>query len=282
MYRRSGGGCVGLLAGLALIIILLLLLGAFTGYGLGIGIADAKKTDTGSVPLTGTPTLDIENQVGSVTVAASSDGQLSYTVVRHGWSFTSSTAEGEADRMKFTVTQNGNSVTMKGEQAAGLLRFNIGNQNTIDMLVNVPEGSIVKVVVNAGNATITNPNGALDVTVNAGGLDVTGAKLAGPLNLQANAGSINFSGALGAGTSANKVQANAGSITMNLDASAKYNLNVKSDVGSVDSNFSVPNGVQRAGTGATLIGTTNEGNGAAIPLQVIANTGSVKVNKLGQ
>jgi hypothetical protein len=278
--NRRGGGCLGILSGLALLIIVLLLLGAFTDYGLGIGVTEAIKTETSNVPTTGAPTLDVENQIGKITIQPSSDNTLSYTVDKHGWSFTSSTAQASADRMKFTVTQSGNTVTMKGEQPAGLLRFNIGNQNTIDVTVNVPHGSIVKVIATVGQAIITNPDGSLDVTANAGSIEVTGARLGGPLNLHANAGEIKFSGALAAGSSANTVLANVGSVTMNLDPSAKYNLNVKADVGSVDTDFSVPNGVQRAGTGATLIGTTNEGGAAAIPLQVTANTGSVKILKL--
>ncbi len=279
MYRRRSG-CAGLLVGLLIIVLLLLVLGAYTGYGLGIGIVEATKTETGSVPISGAPTLDVENQIGKIVIQPSVDSSLTYSVTKHGWSFTSATAQGETDRMKFNVTQSGNSVTMKGEQAAGLLRFNIGSQNAIDIIVNVPHGSIVKVLVNAGQATIRNPDGALDVTANAGSIEVTGAKLGGPLSLHANAGQVNFSGAMEQASGANTVLANAGSVTMNLDPSAKYNLNVKADVGGVETDFSVPNGVQRAGTGATLIGTTSEGSGAAIPLQVTANTGSVKILKL--
>ena len=277
--NRRGGGCLGILSGLALLIIVLLLLGAFTDYGLGIGITEAVTTETKTVAVSGVPTLDIENQIGKITVQPSSDNTLSYTVERHGWSFTSSTAQASADRMKFTVTQNGSMVTMKGEQPAGLLRFNIGNQNTMNITVNVPHGSIVKVIATLGQAIITNPDGSLDVTTNAGTIDVTGAKLGGPLNLHANAGAITFSGALAAGSSANTVLANAGGVTMTLDPSVKYNLNVKSDVGSVTSNFNVPNGIQRAGTGQTMIGVTNEGNGTPIPLQVTANAGGVTLNK---
>lgn len=274
---RRGGGCVGFLAGIALLVLLLLLLGAFTGYGLGIGVADATVTEQKAVPVSGTATLDISNQVGSVTIQPSTDGSLSYTAVKHGWSVTSATAQSEADRMKVTVNTNGNNVTIKGEQAAGLLRFNIGNQNTIDLTVNVPSGSIVKVIINAGKATATSPDGALNITANAGSIEVSGAKLNGPLALQANAGEVKFSGSLAA--SGGTVQANAGSVTMSLDPTAKYNFNVKSDVGSVESNFSVPNGVQRAGTGATLIGDTDSGSGTPIPLKVTANAGSVKVNQ---
>ncbi len=277
--NRRGGGCLGILSGLALLIIVLLLLGAFTDYGLGIGVVGATKTETKIVPISGALTLNVENQIGKITVQPSSDGTLSYTVDKHGWSFTDSTAQASADRMKFTVTQSGNTVTMKGEQPAGLLHFNIGNQNTIDVTVNVPHGSIVKVIATVGQAIIINPDGSLDVTANAGSIEVTGAKLGGALNLHANAGEIKFSGGLAAGSSGNKVQANAGSVTMNLDSAAKYNLTVKSDVGSVTSNFNVPNGIQRAGTGQTMIGVTNEGQGAPIQLEVTANAGSVTINK---
>ncbi len=282
MNRQRGGGCLGILAGLGLIILLLLLLGAFTGYGLGIGIAEYVKTETGDVQIAaGTPpTLNITNQIGSVNLQPSTDGKLTYKVDKHGWSVTSSTAQGEADRMKFSATANGSTVDIKAEQAAGLLRFNVGQQNSMDVTVNVPAGSTVNVTVNAGNANISGADGKLTVTVNAGSITLIDAHLSGPLSLTANAGKIDFRGSLATGSSGNVVQANAGGVTMMLAAASKYNFDVKADVGNINTDFTVPNGKNRAGTGETLVGVTDSGEGTPIPLKVSANAGSITINQL--
>jgi hypothetical protein len=246
--------------GLIVCLVLLLLGGLATGVLalLAYTTPAASATSAQSFAVTGTPSVIVRAEAGSVSVVPGDSAQVGLRVTKSARAISSGLAQQELNAIHITATQSGNTITVE-ETRQPLENWPWFQWRSVQIDLTVPRTTNLTATLNAGSLTVDGVQGAASVTANAGSVTITNAQLSdasvhadagsitldqvtlsGSSRLSANAGSIEMQGALAPRTQLD-VSANAGSVTLTLPTATSAHLEASTNVGSISiEGWSIP------------------------------------------
>src|SRR5215210_6605285 len=132
-------------------------------------------------------TLKVASAAGDVTITGANVDTVQVKVVKIAYDSSQSRADEEVKGIKYTIEQNGNTITLKYELPKSMNFSN--NVNTVDFIVTVPNEVTVEVDTNFGEVSVSSTKGNVNVRNNFG--DVTVENIEGALSVQTNSGEVN-------------------------------------------------------------------------------------------
>jgi DUF4097 and DUF4098 domain-containing protein YvlB len=214
--------------------------------------------------------LTVADDAGDVTVTGGDVKTVEVKVVKTAYDSTQARAAEEVKTIKYTIEQNGNTITLKYEIPKSM-NFN-NNINTVDFIVTVPTETSVSVDTSFGAVAVQDVQGAVDLSNDFG--DVTAKNIEGELAVQSNSGEINVE-AVDAGDKNVEIKTDFGDIT--LEQIKAKDVSATSNSGTVT--FT---NVRAAGAAyiKTDFGNTAYENGSAATLTLDTNSGKTKIIKV--
>jgi hypothetical protein len=139
-------------------------------------------------------------------------------------------------------------------------------------VVTTPEQTSVTLRLSAGNATIADLHGKMNLQVNAGNLTVNGAQITDSSSLRTDAGNVTASVSM-TPAAALKVQVNTGNALLTLPSNTPAHLDARVNVGSISiTGWSIP--VSHP-TPPSAVASGDLGTDATGQLQVQLNVGAI-------
>jgi hypothetical protein len=199
-----------------------------------------------------TPVLvEVENNVGSIEIVGTDEQEVVIEVVIRGYGGSRLQAERVADAVEVTVEQpSDDHVYVVGRSPSK----SFGKTPTIAFVLHVPHECSLEVTNNVGNVNVEDIDGAANIQVNVGTIDVRGWNMTQDSYLSTDVG---------------KIQAR-------LWEESAFYLDASAKVGDIDTDFDVEDGRdRRPGPGDRLEGAVGED--PYVELTVRVNTGSIKI-----
>jgi hypothetical protein len=263
------GGIVGALLLFGLFAVLV---GSVAGWFL-VGGTTTRFTDTTTKTFTvaAPVTLTIQNPAGNVTIRRGSADHVLAQVTKVVRTLNQSVATRELNRMVVDTTQNGDTIQVQSAYSTTFFD-GVRSSRSVDLLVTTPQDTAVTLRLNAGNATMSDLKGKMDLQLNAGNLTVRGAQVIDGSALRTDAGNITATLSMTPKATLN-VQVNGGNVTLTLPSATPAHLDARVNVGSISvTGWSIP--VMHP----TLPGATAGGDlgaGATGALQIQVNVGAI-------
>jgi hypothetical protein len=208
--------------------------------------SQVEENKTLKVDTTKPVSLTVVNEAGSVSVMGADVETVQVKAVKTAYDSSQARADAEVKTIKYTIEQNGNTITLKYELPKSMNFSN--NVDSVDFIVTVPAETTVdvnsstgKVSVSGvqgqvgidnkfGDITIENVDGALDAQTNSGGIDVSAvAAGSGDVTLNSGFGTISMNQVSGANVAA---ESNSGKLDLK-NVRATKDMNLSSDFGNV-------------------------------------------------
>jgi hypothetical protein len=277
--RRSGnaiGWLIGAVVGALLLFgLFALVIASVAGWFL-VGGSTTRFTDTTTKTFTVTApvTLTIQNPAGNVTIRRGSGEQVSVQVTKVVRTLNQSVATRELNQMVVDTTQNGATIQVQTNYATSFFD-GVRSSRSVDLVVTTPQETAVTLRLNAGNATISDLHGKMDLQLNAGNLTVSGAQVTGSSSLHTDAGNITADLSMSPAT-ALSVQVNAGNASLTLPSNTPAHLDARVNLGSINvTGWSIP--VSHP-TPPSAAASGDLGGDPTGDLQVQVNVGAVTVS----
>jgi DUF4097 and DUF4098 domain-containing protein YvlB len=208
----------------------------------------AEATVTHSFAVSSMPSIVLDSNASNVHVVTGDASTVAVSFHKEVRGITHQAAQQALDAITLDASQSGNTVTLTTHVAPfdealwfGYKRF--------DLTVTVPPAANLNVTLNAGNLDVTGVSGTLFARMNAGNLDLTGMTVSGDSSIHANAGNVHFRGAL-APAAALDIVNTAGNVTVTLPRASATHLEASTTAGNVVVNGwqarSVNSGVNQA------------------------------------
>ncbi len=243
-FRGSGGGAprrvsrfVVFVGWMMMLFGLLVLLGGVFG-GLNLRGEDAVSSPAPRVlQVSANPTVHIESGLGDVLIIPnlkSNEVEVSYTVKVHH--FSRGLAQAALAQQAPEVSQNGSdsvNIRMTEGNSFDGGPFGWAAQRRVSLVVKMPVNATLDLDVSAGGVTVDGLTGKLNAQVNAGGLQVTNAKLADGSTFKVNAGGLSFDGELQPDASI-LVEVTAGGAELVLPPTTNARLEAQATSGGID------------------------------------------------
>lgn len=227
----------GWLIGGALGALLLAVVGCCALTGLAFGLVGhtrigpvATATDARTFKVSGAPDLAINNPSGNITITPGSAGAVHVEIVKRVQGQFGDNARQTLDAIHVNMTQSGNAVTV-AVQFPKRDSF-LGGERTVDLTITTPVNSNLAIEAAAGDLTIGQITGKLDISATAGSIKATGVSLMGASSVVATAGDVTLDGLLASGASLN-IHVRAGNVLLRLPADTPARLNARATVGSL-------------------------------------------------
>lgn len=223
-----------------LISLVAMLLASIVGWVItGSTATRFTATTTQSFPVATPATLSIQNPAGSVTIRQGSTDQVSVQVTKIIRTLNQSVATRELNNMVVAVTQSGNTIQVQSDYSPSFFD-GVRSSRSVDLVITAPQETAVTLRVSAGNATIADLHGKMDLQLTAGNLEVTGAQVTDGSSLSTNAGNIIANVAMTPNASLS-VKVNAGNVSLTLPAETPARLDAHVNVGSMTiTGWSIP------------------------------------------
>ena len=215
-------------------------------------------------------TLKVEDDAGAVTVTGADVDTVQVQVVKTAFDSSQARADAEVKTIKYTVTQNGNTITLKYAIPKSM---NFRNQvNTVDFIVTVPNQTSVNVDTNLGEVSVSNVEGNV-VTQNDFG-EITLDNIEGAVSASTNSGAVTATSIKASGENID-LKSEFGAITLKKANGKDITLDTNSGSVKLDE-------VRASGklTASTEFGDVSIDNGSADSLSVDTNSGGVSLTKL--
>ncbi len=229
-----------------LVVVLILVLGlalfGSVGYVSNSVLGKTARLPQRSFHVTGIPTLVIKNDAGSVQIHASDTPDVTVNVTEH------TSYLNNFDDLHVTMAQNANEIDV-------IVTDQRGNRD-VDLDIVLPSTSTIQAAINAGSFDVTDVSGQMNLTTNAGSIEVRSGNVSGNSSFKSGSGSITFekdtlSGQTLFSTQAGTIsfngkltphgnytfQIDAGSADLTLPADSSFTLDVRSLGGSVNNEF---------------------------------------------
>ena len=218
------------LAGRLLMLFAIVVLGAALVAGASSSVVSETKTITPpSVPVSGTPTLQIENTTGSVRIVTGSSTSISVRAELTARNISHAFARRDLDQMDVTITPDGQKVVVRTETGSG---WGWWVRRQVAMTVTVPANTNLDLQVSAGDVTVDGVTGTVTTQVNAGSLTLRDITINDGSTVQVNAGSAHIDGTL-APRAALNVNVNAGGVDLRLPPNTAARLDATATAGSI-------------------------------------------------
>jgi hypothetical protein len=215
-------------------------------------------------------TLNVATASGDVTITGADVKTVQVNVVKTAYDSTQARADQEVKDIKYTIEQNGNTITLKYELPKSMNFSN--NVNTVDFTVTVPNEVTVNVKDNMGKISVASTKGNVDIKNDFG--DVTVEDIEGALSVQTNSGAVN----------ATSIQSNGEAIDLRSDFGSVTLKKAGGKDISLDSNSGTLTLSEVRATGTltlnTDFGNTKFEDGSADSLHIETNSGEVSLVKI--
>lgn len=273
--RRSGnaiGWLIGGIVGALLIVgLFALLVGSTIGWFLGGGVTRYTASTTHTYTVAAPVSLTIQNPAGNMTIRQGSGDQVTVQVTKVVRTLNQSVATRELGQMVVNTTQDGNTISVQSNYSTSFFD-GVRSTRSVDIVVTAPQQTSVMVRLSAGNATVTDLHGKMDLQVNAGDLTVSGAQITDNSSLRTNAGNLTANVSM-APKATLSVQVNAGNAALTLPANTPAHLDARVNVGSISiTGWSIPV-THPSAPGAAASGDL--GTNSTGQLQVQVNVGAI-------
>jgi len=199
-----------------------------------------------------TPVLvEVENNVGSIEIVGTDEQEVVIEVVIRGYGATRAQAEEAADDVEITMEQRDEDhINVIGRTPSRTFR----KTPTIAFVLHVPRECDLEVTNNVGNVHVEEIDGAANIQVNVGTIDMRGWTM----------------------TQDSYFSTDVGKIQVRLWEESAFYLDASANVGDIDTDFDVEGiGDRQLGPGDRLEGAVGED--PYIELKVRVNTGSIKI-----
>lgn len=213
-------------------------------------------------------TLDVSDDAGNVTVTGAEVDTVQVKVIKTAYDSTQARADEEVKGIQYTITQNGNAITIKYSLPKSM---NFNNQiNTVDFIVTVPSETQVTIDTN-GDVTVSDIKGSTDLSTDFGSLNVE--NIQGSLSMDTNNGDIQAKSVDTSGKDI-KVDSSFGDITM--EQITCHDLTVTASNGQLS--FTNVRATSEIYTKSSFGDVTYE-NGSSTSLQLEGSNGKIKITK---
>lgn len=177
------------------------------------------------------PTIIVNNGIGTIRVLSSA--QSNQVRIR-------------ANKQNKGLVNASNDLPIRYEQRTedntiivdSLHRWSFFGKKSIDFDLTVPLTADLELKTSVGKIDVSNVIGQMKLTSDAGSIHATQVSLQGKSTLKTDVGSIYFSGSI-ENQGAYKFLSDAGSINVNLPEDASFEVDAKTDVGSIRCNFPI-------------------------------------------
>lgn len=211
--------------------------------------------------------LKINDAAGDVSVTGANVDTVQIEVVKTAFDSTQARADEEVKGIKYTVEQNGNSITIKYELPKSM---NFNNKlNTVDFIVTVPNETTVDADTHFGEVSVTNTKGNVKIKNDFG--DVTLENIEGGLTVQTKSGEVNAT-SITAGSEIIDLHSDFGAVI--LKKAGGKDITLDSNSGNITLSE-----VRATGdlTTDTRFGNIEFDNGSAVTLTLNTNSGRIEL-----
>jgi hypothetical protein len=179
-----------------------------------------------SFTVQGTPTLVINNDAGTITIASGSDGSVGVTATKYS-------SDGNTSDMTVSFSQTGDTISITGrlpqQQSSDV-------EKHIDFAITTPATTNVQVNTKAGLVQMQGISGQMAVDADAAAIEMQQGTLQGNSTFQTTAGAITFQGSLDP-RSSDSFNSITGAISLTLPSDASFQLKATISVGTINNEF---------------------------------------------
>jgi DUF4097 and DUF4098 domain-containing protein YvlB len=169
-----------------------------------------------------TPTLDVTNFAGSITVRAGEGNAVHVVAVKR------IANQSRMDRIAIEMSEQEGDVVIRTRVAPRT------DNASVALEITAPAGSKLLLDTGAGTIDVRDITGPIDVNSGAGQVDLRGGR--GPVTVDLGAGQITYEGAL---SGKNRFQSGAGEIRLRLPADLNMEVDLSTGIGTVGVEFNV-------------------------------------------
>lgn len=232
--------------------------------------SELEESKTLKVDVEKPVTLTIEDDAGAVTVTGADVETVQITAIKRAYDSTQARADAEVKTVKYTVEQNGNTITIKYILPKSI---NISNRvNEVEFIVTVPNQTTVEVDTGFGEINIANIEGNVTVQNDFG--DITLENIEGAASGTTNSGTVTATSIKATGENID-LKSEFGAIT--LEKANGKNITLDTNSGTIRLDEVRASSVL---TTSTEFGDVTIENGSADSLHVDTNSGGISLAKL--
>jgi DUF4097 and DUF4098 domain-containing protein YvlB len=215
-------------------------------------------------------TLKVIDNAGSVTITGSEVETVQVRVVKTAYDSSQERADQEVQRIKYTIEQTGNMITIRYELPKSMNFSN--NVNTMDFFVTVPNATAVDIDSNFGAVSVSDITGDALIANDFGNIDIENVE--GTLSVSNNSGEV-IATSITAGKQDIELNSEFGSVT--LRNASGQDVTLTSNSGRITlEDVRVTGDI----TTHTDFGDTSFENGSSNSLNVETNSGRVSLVKI--
>jgi hypothetical protein len=213
----------------------------FDWWSLDVGGTSRQRVEE-TFTVDDTPTLDVTNFAGSITVQAGEGNRVHVVAVKR------MTDQHSMERIAIEMSEQGGDVVIRTRVAP-----RSGNAS-VALQITAPASSKLLLDTGAGTIDVRGITGPIDVNSGAGQVDLRGGR--GPVTVDLGAGQITYDGAL---LGKNRFQTGAGEIRLRLPAELNMEVDLSTGIGAVGADFYV-DGLVKARKVQGVIGDGSQGS----------------------
>lgn len=264
--RRRRGPLACLITLLVIVVILVVLVGGALGL-LFSGVGSNTVTETHTYSVTGTPTLMINDDVGTINVHTGSGNSVIVRATKH-----TNNILGKPGDAQVSYQQSSSTITINATVHSGISFF---SGERVDLDITAPSSDVLQLKTDTGTIDVTGISGRMSLMTDTGTITANQDMLSGSSILHTDTGSVTFNGSIDTSSGSYLFQTNTGSVDVTLLSDSSFHLNASSSTGSINSDF--PVNVQHSGAGSTANGDVGSSPQATVTLHT--DTGSISLHK---
>lgn len=213
----------------------------FDWWSLDVGGTSRQRVEQ-TFTVDDTPTLDVTNFAGSITVQAGEGNTVHVVAVKR------IRDRSGMDSIAINLSQRGGDVVVRTRKSG------LTTNASVDLDITAPAGSRLLLDTGAGAIDVRGITGPIDVNSGAGQVDLRGGR--GPVTVDLGAGQITYDGPL---SGKNRFQTGAGEIRLRLPADLNMEVDLSTGIGAVGVDFFV-DGLVRVRNVQGVIGDGSQGS----------------------
>ena len=228
--------------------------------------AKYEKTEQLSAPFAPGKTLDVQTNVGSITVTGADVNNCDVTATITAKAMTKKAAEKLAGEIKIKLEPSNNKLNIRVEKPHRTNERSI----SVSFRITVPKQTTLQLAVNVGEIRISNITNSIQAVTNVG--TIACEEIAGDTDLATNVGEVKVTYSKAAPPACNAIiSVSVGGINFTGPADLSAQVNVSANIGSIQTKlpFTVTGKIHKS-----LNGTVGKGEGKVI---LRTNVGSINI-----
>lgn len=228
-YAWAIGGCLGLVA--LSVLILAIIFGLIAAIAINYAHqVPLTQQRTRTLSVSGTPTLSINDSAGTVMLQRGTTGRVTVQATKSARDTSRTRAQTDLGSISVSTTQQGNTITLAAT-ADGSTSI-LGSDRHVDFVISVPPTANVTAQLDAGTLVMGDISGLMQLTVDAGDVQLAGATLADGSYVHVDVGNATVSCTLAPGASLD-VRVATGNAEVRLPATTRASLTAATQIGHV-------------------------------------------------